>query len=430
MGNSEIRWLHRELPDLVRRGVLTEESAAALRRHYPRPPAAAARSIALIVFSSLGALLVGGGVILILAHNWEDLTRPARAAIAVGILLAAQGIGAFVLARRASSIPWREGAGGGVVLATVACIALVSQTYNLGGDVPEFLRTVVLLSLPVVYILDSSLAAALVFVGMIVFLMDLDPASVPQWWFWIFVAAFVPYLFKIARRRDRDWSLLAAAVSLGGPLGLMALGARNEAAAIWTVCLSSLLAAYWAIGSRGEERWRKPFLAVGGVGGTLLMIILTFEEPWRYLREVSTDSRDALTVWITLGACVAAGTLAAAHALAEARASRWHMALPAALVLPAAASWSLALGFGPVPAQIVMNLYLLASGVLFIATGLRTIHLGTINFGLLLVSALAFARFVDADISFLARGIGFIVIGLAFFAVNAFVLSRKKEATP
>jgi len=429
MGSSEIRWLHRALPDLVRRGVLTEESAAALRRHYPQPPATAARSIALVVFSSLGALLVGGGVILILAHNWELLTRPARAGIAIAVLLAAQGIGAFVLARRPGSIPWREGAGGGVVLGLVACIALVSQTYNLGGEMPEFLRTVILLGLPVVYLLDSSLAAALVFVGMTMFLMNFDRGSVPQWWFWIFVAAFLPYLFRIARRGDRDWSLLAAAVSLGGPLGIISLGARNQSAAIWTVCLSSLLAAYWAIGSRGEQRWRKPFLAMGGVGGAIFMIILTFEEPWRGLREFSLESHDAPTVWISLGACVAAGTLAAAQALAEAKASRWHMALPGALVVPAAASWALALGFGPAPAQIVMNLYLLASGVLFIATGLRTIHLGTINFGLLLVSSLAFARFVDADISFLARGIGFIVIGLAFFAVNAFVLSRKKEAT-
>jgi hypothetical protein len=52
------------------------------------------------------------------------------------------------------------------------------------------------------------------------------------------------------------------------------------------------------------------------------------------------------------------------------------------------------------------------------------------NFGLLLVSAVLVARFFDVDWSFVARGVGFVVLGLAFLAVNLLLLShRHKEAS-
>src|SRR5688572_950202 len=99
----EVVWLHAELPGLVERGVLTPEAADALRRHYGTPDRAAAASWGQILLASSGALLVGGGIILILAHNWDDLGRPARAAIAIGLLVLAQALAAFAVLRRPAS---------------------------------------------------------------------------------------------------------------------------------------------------------------------------------------------------------------------------------------------------------------------------------------------------------------------------------------
>ncbi len=78
MSNRSIRWLLAELPGLVSDGVLDEESADRLRKRYPEPSSLSGSRLAVIVCAVFGALLIGSGVILLLAHNWEHLGRPAR----------------------------------------------------------------------------------------------------------------------------------------------------------------------------------------------------------------------------------------------------------------------------------------------------------------------------------------------------------------
>ena len=43
-------------------------------------------------FGILGAVLIGGGIILLLAHNWEQLGRPARVAVAFAPLVLSQAL--------------------------------------------------------------------------------------------------------------------------------------------------------------------------------------------------------------------------------------------------------------------------------------------------------------------------------------------------
>ena len=51
---------------------------------------------------------MGGGIILLVAHNWDFLTRPVRCAIAFAPLVLSQALAIFVLLRRNESAPWRE----------------------------------------------------------------------------------------------------------------------------------------------------------------------------------------------------------------------------------------------------------------------------------------------------------------------------------
>ena len=75
-----------------------------------------------------------------------------------------------------------------------------------------------------------------------------------------------------------------------------------------------------------------------------------------------------------------------------------------------------------------MNLYGLGLGVELIARGMRADSLTRANFGLLIIAALAVARFFDSDVSFVTRALGFIVIGVGFLLANLF-LFRKHRAT-
>jgi len=430
MSDAGIRWLLGELPGLVRLGVLSEETAERLRTHYgePRTPLGGAR-LALIVFGSLGAALIGGGVVLLLAHNWENLSRPLRAAISIAILLTAQALAGWVIARRRGSAAWCEASGGLLVIAAAASIALISQTYNLGGDLPDYLFTCAWLALPVLYLLDSRLAALIYWIGITVWVGAAGVEDRAGGWYWIFAAAGAPFLWMLARRPDKEWRLLGFAVivslTIGGGVNLAGAGPGG----LWILYYGGLLASFLLPGAirKPTPSWAGPFELVGMAGVPVLALVLTFRFPWEHLEIPDSRPLGEPAVLAALGLGLAAGLAALAFSFTLARKGRWHLALPAAALLPAAIGYAFSLGGSPVIPMVIFNLYLLGIGLVTLVVGFRAASMTETNFGLLLVAALATARFFDADISFVARGVGFILVGAGFLAVNLILMRRRKE---
>jgi hypothetical protein len=80
----------------------------------------------------------------------------------------------------------------------------------------------------------------------------------------------------------------------------------------------------------------------------------------------------------------------------------------------------------PAAAMVMTNLLVLAIGLGSIRQGARLEHLGRLNFGLLLIAALITCRFFDTDISFVIRGVLFVLVGLGFFGANYWMLQKRK----
>jgi hypothetical protein len=70
---------------------------------------------------------------------------------------------------------------------------------------------------------------------------------------------------------------------------------------------------------------------------------------------------------------------------------------------------------------------LLALGVLYIRKGIRQDHLGILNYGLLIITALIICRFFDTKWSFILRGILFVMVGIGFFIANYQMLQKRKD---
>src|SRR5207244_4221056 len=142
----------------------------------------------------------------LIAHNWDELSRPVRTAIAFLPLLIAQAVIVFVLMRRNESRPWREAAAIFDVAAVATAISLVSQTYQLQGTFAEFMLVWLLLSLPIVYLLRTTFGAVLYIIGTVVWLSAQEtffsrPSS--PMLFWLLLLFIVPY-FLIRFRINRD----------------------------------------------------------------------------------------------------------------------------------------------------------------------------------------------------------------------------------
>jgi uncharacterized membrane protein len=66
--------LQKDIQELVEANVISPEIANAIQDYYIQKEESSPNKL-VIVFGILGALLVGLGIILIIAHNWDTLSR-------------------------------------------------------------------------------------------------------------------------------------------------------------------------------------------------------------------------------------------------------------------------------------------------------------------------------------------------------------------
>jgi len=81
----------------------------------------------------------------------------------------------------------------------------------------------------------------------------------------------------------------------------------------------------------------------------------------------------------------------------------------------------------PVIAQLLINLVILLLAIHTIRNGAQRNHLGILNYGLLIITALILCRFFDTDFTFVVRGLLFISVGIGFFAANYYMIKKRKK---
>ena len=436
---SGIRWLLAELPELVAGGVLSAEAAEALRQHYSITDSGDRRRVGFVLSAILGSLLVGAGVVLLVAHNWDFLSRPVRCAIAFTPLVLGQGLGVFVLLRRYESAPWRESAAILNVAAIGTAVALVSQTYQIQGDFARFILVWMLLALPIVYLFRTSLGLATYFVGATVWVLssktgDFFGARPNDLWVWLLLLAGVPAFYARWREnRNGSGTLLSlTALSVAAAFSLAQtddMGAQS----FWRCSFAGFWTIVYLVGAVSFQDWRAtrphPFVAAGWIGILSLAVFLTFQDTWRtrqwqnavYL--VPRHYPDALAAGIQV-AWVLAAFLFLGYAFWKNR--RDINYAPAAFAPVTLVAWAIAKRTGnPLIPALLLNLFMLVLGVFTLLRSIRAGRFFEANLGMLVVAVLAIARFFDSDLEFVVRGIAFIAIGLGFFATNLVIFKRK-----
>ncbi len=99
------RWLGSQLPLWIQSGAITADHAAAIEALYGNSGREDPRRLAFLLLAIVGSALVGAGVILLIAHNWDELSSATRSALAFLPLLVSQAFSIFVLRRRDESQP-------------------------------------------------------------------------------------------------------------------------------------------------------------------------------------------------------------------------------------------------------------------------------------------------------------------------------------
>src|SRR5262249_36177554 len=433
-----IRWLRSQLPELVAGGVISSENARAIDGYYePDQPRA---NFAFVILAVLGSALVAAGIILLIAHNWDDLSRATRTGVAFLPLLIAQALVVFTLMRRNESRPWREAAAIFNVAAVATVISLISQTYQVQGTFADFMCTWLLLSIVIVYLLRTSLGAIAYIIGCALWLFERWSPTENPMLFWLLLMLVIPYV-AIRFRSDcdsRETTTLVITVALAMMLGVGAT-AEFADANVGAIAYAGLATAIYLCGIKffPQPAGRLHLLALlGGIAIGVVTIVLSFESNWQMMHRVASVPRTSeanLAVVVELLCPIAAVCLASFDLLCR----RAEFSLSAALFpIVTAIAWAIThlcefpnerwrstrCSFA---AGTVMNCYALLLGIDILARGIRTNSIARANFGLLLIAALAICRFFDSDLSFVARGVGFIIVGVGFLVANLLLFKRR-----
>lgn len=435
MNKNAIQQLYADLPQLVANGVLTPGDEARLREHYgPVEPVKTAR-LAVIIFGILGSLLIGAGIILLLAHNWDQLSRAARTVLSFLPLVTAQGLVGWTLLNRPKSLAWREGTGTLLFLMIGASISLVAQTYNISGDLPQFMLTWSLLGLPVVYLLNAVSPALLYLVTITWRSCHLSAENGFAGDYWLLAALLLPLLgswLGASRFHTRPTLLLWAfcfSVTIAAGVTI-----ERVLPGLWIILYASLFAVLFMAGefwfSRSGGFWTQPLRHFGAAGGLVLMFLLTYEWPWEEIGWNYGRWADYhASSWRVIPDAVLGGMLplAALGLLVTTARRRTPLGLIFGLApIMAVAGYCLSSVFDTyAPAAGLFDVYLFVTGLWLLVTGLRQSRQARMNVGLLAITALILARFFDTDLGFLLRGLVFIALGIAFLATNIVMLRRK-----
>jgi len=131
--NSQTNWLHTQIQEWTRDGIIDESTANTLR---DRHPTTAVESRGFSIVTAIGAIVFGLGVILFFAFNWSEFSKVAKLAIILIALLSSHAIGFVIGIKRPEHTHLVEGFH---LLGTMmfgAGIWLIAQIYHINEHYP------------------------------------------------------------------------------------------------------------------------------------------------------------------------------------------------------------------------------------------------------------------------------------------------------
>lgn len=428
------QWLMKELPILENHGVLSSEKIGDIRAYY-ETSTRSGMHWAVIAFSILGSLLIGSGIILLFAHNWDELTRPMRAALsfcplAAGIILSITAL------LRNGGVALRESAGIFHSLAVGASISLIGQTYHLPSNVPAFMLTWSLLVMPLIFLLRST-GVYLIYLVLICswsgIAQETDGHAAG---FWLLVLPPVVRLLQLARKNlySAETSLAFAGLIIGLCVSL-GIALEHTVPGLWIVTYSALLSGVALLGIHlygDRDGWNNIPKTFGNIGIVIVTYILTWEELWNNIgwRHVHAGwNHQSWGGWLDSGItliCIAGWILALVKALRRDSIETFTVGLFPVIAGSCFLIGSLARNADLLNA-LIFNGFMLYFGLMHIVLGCRSRKLSQLNGGMAVLSLLLVTRFFDSGIGYLARGTVFILLGIIFLSVNLVMVRRNKR---
>jgi uncharacterized membrane protein len=419
--------IQKDINSLLDAGVISQDIAAKIQDYYQSKKQKSSGML-FTIFAVLGALLIGLGIILILAHNWDSLSVSTRTIFAFVPLLTGQFLCVYTILKKRDSSRWKESTSSFLIMAIGASIALVSQIYHITGGMGSFLLTWLLLSLPLIYLMRSSLASILYF-----FLLTYYVSESILWFsyealvYLILVLLALPhYYFLLKSETER---LFATVHSWIIPISIVIAlpffsGHADELMPIIYLSLFALFLSISRLKFFNEQGVSKAFTVLGSLGTIICLISLSFFDLWDYiLPRYIEENIFALPQFYIAMSITAFALIALLLQIRENKMKQLRLEHIAFLIILPLFFFIKSANIG----LVLINIIVLPIGVFTIVRGSKTNSLAILNYGLITISALILCRFFDTDLDFVLRGLIFIILGISFFICNVWMLKRRRN---
>jgi uncharacterized membrane protein/uncharacterized membrane-anchored protein len=414
-------WLAKESQLWHEQGILQPGQRDQILARYPVEEATSGRMA--FVLRAFGVLLFGAAVMLVVGHNWSELSRGGRLATVVAGVALLQSVGlwyTFQARRTGSMLGHLAGC-----LMFGAGIALVGQTYHMDAHSPDAVLAWCLGTLPFALALESALlhlaTVALASAWIIMEMGEHSHSSSPQLigLRLTFLLLLLPAAVTAYRNR---LPVIAGAIAWALMANWFNFGVGATAACF---VLPLALAALHPMGSA----YGRGFRFIGALGVTVITLIIGALGRWRSSDDIGL-LRDPLLLTLTLGA---AGWALWTGKRDKDASRTWPAAIALgtlALGLPRELSFDSDAAKAIVKAA--ANVLTLATAVWLVRTGLGEGRLRPYVYGSLVFLAWLTARYVDIakDFGMLGTAGFFAAIGVILFILARVWRAQKDEAAP
>ena len=423
--------MQKDIPELLEAGIITPETAERMRDFY-RGKAGQSQNRLFIVFGILGAILIGLGIILIVAHNWDQFSRTVKTMFSFLPLVIGQVLCLYTLLKKNSSVAWRESASAFLFFAVGASISLISQVYHIPGNISSFLLTWMLLCLPLVYIMRSSVTSLLYIIDITYWAGNTGYGTFPPsepYYYWFLLLTVLPHYYLLFKFRPHsnfmifhNWFIpLSVTIVLGTV-------SKNYEDFMF-IAYISLFGLFYLLGKtnffQSQKSTRNGYLIIGSVGTLSILLALSFTWFWEDLRRMDVSLSAALRSPEFLSALLIS-SMAIVFYIWNRKNKIVYEWNPMEFVF-IIFIFIFIIGLYAPLAVILVNLLVFIIGIFTIRNGAKKDHLGILNYGLLIITALVGCRFFDTDLSFVIRGILFVGVGVGFFFANSRMLKKRQE---
>lgn len=416
--------LIKELPELVANDVITSDVATKIEAFYLAKSKGSPKRLH-IIFGILGALFVGLGVILMMAHNWEHFSRTIKTVIAFLPLLIGQTLVGYSILRNKNAI-WKEASGVLLFFGVGACMALISQIYNIPGELGSYLFTWICLCAPLIYLLKTKSLVVLHLCFATYYTIEVGYGfsfefEMP-WWYFSMLLWVMPYYF-----RSPSFSGIRTILNWLVPISLVIVlpAFLGDLYKLILPMYMLLFGGFYSLGRssmfRNTSSLANGYLVIGSLGTVVLLLVLSFRWFWEDMVVLYELPNVALyKLFVLAGLAV----YSLVYTLDKKKVYYGVDLIQLGFVL-FLGLYVFGNGNDFIPMAII-NVFVLLMALEIIKKGVASLHFGRLNYGLIIIAFLVGCRFFDTQMSYIVRGSLFLILGSGFFLANYIMLKRQQ----